>query len=387
MLPREDKQTRLKNQIKSNTKALNSFIGKDTKKSIQLPEKILIDCQQETDTLNTSIKSQRSAKEIKLFHLLNNESDSSDEANDHFNLMAQQQKEYQFFQLDAFLKSISLSNLFQLFIKNKVTDSLSINTLTDDKLIAMKITKENRKKILNEVNRSFKENEANEMGIQSNCVDKEDAIVDFEENERIQAELFKKAVEEFRRGGKDYVPSKEESADTETDRGDVPKVENPKKFLMNLGGKDLFSLNSISLFQDEGNDIKDDAEYLAELAIGRACWSCFKKITEAYPKKIDEKYFCTQCCLQSYQRANEVKCSFCNKNYYKNNGMYHRQNHFCSIDCFEKDKNKIIENQNEEEDNDDEYDNENIKDDKAIRNGLQLRYGNNSNDDFDILDI
>ena len=36
--------------------------------------------------------------------------------------------------------------------------------------------------------------------------------------------------------------------------------------------------------------------------------------------------------------------------FYKNNGIVHKNKIFCSVDCFNKDNNKIEEKENEEED-------------------------------------
>ena len=45
-----------------------------------------------------------------------------------------------------------------------------------------------------------------------------------------------------------------------------------------------------------------------------------------------------------------TKCGFCNKLFYKDNGIVHKNKIFCSVDCFNKDSNKIEEKENEEED-------------------------------------
>ena len=130
-------------------------------------------------------------------------------------------------------------------------------------------------------------------------------------------------------------------------------VINPKKFLFEIGGSDFLNLNNFSLFSDQGNDFKDDEEYLPELAIGRACWNCFKRLEKAYPINYEQKYFCSEKCLNCYKDKNMIKCNFCNKSFLKSNAVLKGNKKFCSIDCFKKDQNKIEEKDEEEDDDDD----------------------------------
>ena len=373
-LKQESESESMKNLLNSSTKSKGIYRPPSSN------TKIAINCETNKNILSQSM---RSTKSLKMFNFDNDS--SSDEGADAFNNLIQQQKEDQYYQVEKFLRDIHLKELFDVFIQNKIYDLDTINALTDPFLKKMKITEKHRETILNHI-KFLKESKMNsnivEMSTQcENTNTKDQDILDMEENERIQSELFKKAVEEFRRGG-----SKKEStlnningvdSSITTNNTNEPEItiSNPKKFLMEIGGNELFNLNNLALFADEGNDVKDDQEYLPELSIGKACWNCYKLIYDAYPLNVDQKFFCSEKCLKAYKGKNEIKCGFCNKLFYKNNGIVHKNKIFCSVDCFNKDSNKIEEKENEEE--------------EEVQNDTKVTEENkeNSEEMIDILDI
>lgn len=296
---------------------------------------------------------QQSLKTSKSLKLFNFDDTSQSDALSAFDSLIQSQKHDQYYQVHKFLTETNQPHLFDLFIRNKIYDLDSIRKLTKPKLSSMKVSSQDITKIANHLQSlnkpkppqpSSTSSTVQEGGTDPMPTPSNQDLLDFEENERLQAELFRKAVEEFRNAGK----TKEETAPP-LNESEQALVADPKRFLMELGGNALFNLNNVALFADEGNDVKDDNEYLAELAVGKACWNCFKKISEIYPLSMEQKFFCGKKCLDEYKKINEKKCSFCGKVFLKGNGVYSKNRVFCSMSCYEKDKDKIEENENEED--------------------------------------
>jgi hypothetical protein len=296
---------------------------------------------------------QQSLKTSKSLKLFNFDDTSQSDALSAFDSLIQSQKHDQYYQVHKFLTETNQPHLFDLFIRNKIYDLDSIRKLTKPKLSSMKVSSQDITKIANHLQSlnkpkppqpSSTSSTVQEGGTDPMPTPYNQDLLDFEENERLQAELFRKAVEEFRNAGK----TKEETAPP-LNESEQALVADPKRFLMELGGNALFNLNNVALFADEGNDVKDDNEYLAELAVGKACWNCFKKISEIYPLSMEQKFFCGKKCLDEYKKINEKKCSFCGKVFLKGNGVYSKNRVFCSMSCYEKDKDKIEENENEED--------------------------------------
>ena len=306
--------------------------------------------QQKQQPLQQSL---RTSKSLKLFDFDDTE---QPEAISAFDSLIQSQKHDQYYQVHKFLTETNQAHLFDLFIRNKIYDLDSIRTLTKPKLLKMKVSQQDISKIANHLQslsrpQPVQTNTSSSSTLQEGGTDpipstkaKDQELLDFEENERLQAELFRKAVEEFRNAGK----TKEEVAPA-LNESEQALVADPKRFLMEIGGNALFNLNNVALFADEGNDVKDDNEYLAELAVGKACWNCFKKINEIYPISMEQKFFCGKKCLDEYKKMNEKKCAFCGKVFLKGNGVYSKNRIFCSMLCYEKDRDKIEENEDEDE--------------------------------------
>ena len=396
VVKRKDKQKKDKESESVKNLLTHSKDSSTYRPPSSVTEKIAINCEitKNKTSKNPLTQSLKTSKSLKLFNFDNDPINDYDENTEIFNNVVQQQKEEQYFQVEKFLKEINMKDLFDVFIQHKIYDLDKINTLKDKDLLKMKITEKKREKILEHIKniqeRKFTTGHG-EMSTQcennSNQIDKD--ILDVEENERIQSELFKKAVEEFRRAGqknlKENINNNGIDTSVTTNNTNEPEViiSNPKKFLMEIGGSELFNLNSLSLFADQGNDVKDDVEYLPELAIGKACWNCYKLIYEAYPLNLDKKFFCSEKCLNAYKKINEIKCNFCGKLFFKNNGLVNKNNFLCSPDCYLKDKNKIEENEDEEEDE------TTLNNNNKINN--QFTYQDNENDVkeeiIDILDI
>ena len=326
---------------------------------------------------NKLSKSLNVSKSLSLFNFDNEE---NEEAEISFDKVVQREKNFQYHDIKEFLDYADLPELFNTFVKFKIYTKTQIENLTKRDLINMSINEKNRNTILERIeeikNRPVSLEEFNgEFGTQcdNNIINNDPETFDIEENERIQSELFKKAVEEFRNAGKKKDDNNDENKiDINNNNNDINtdksiksittnntenSVINPKKFLFEIGGSDFLNLNNFSLFSDQGNDFKDDEEYLPELAIGRACWNCFKRLEKAYPINYEQKYFCSEKCLNCYKEKNMIKCNFCNKSFLKTNAVLKGNKKFCSIDCFKKDQNKIEEKDEEEDDDEDNNNN------------------------------
>ena len=215
---------------------------------------------------------------------------------------------------------------------------------------------------------------------------------DIEENERIQSELFKKAVEEFRNRNKDSTENKEKEEMPQVDKSmkssttniSENPVINPKNFLLEIGNSDMLNLNNVCLFSNSGNDMREDQELNPELVSTQACWNCFKLMDIDKSIIYEERLFCSQKCVEKYKKKNELKCSYCHKNFLKYNGVISGEKLFCSAKCFRDDKSSIKEDEGGE-------DEENNEENKLKVNNNNNNYNDEPEPEFvneiDILDI
>ena len=139
-----------------------------------------------------------------------------------------------------------------------------------------------------------------------------DPVTDnIEEYERIQSELFKKAVEEFRNRNKDPKEKEKEemlpvdksvkSLTTNISENNNVVI-NPKNFLLEIGNSDVLNLNNLCLFSNGGNDMNEDIENDPELISTQACWNCFKIMDIDKGLAYEERLFCSEKCLDKYKK-------------------------------------------------------------------------------------
>ena len=230
-----------------------------------------------------------------------------------------------------------------------------------------------------------------------------DPVTDnIEEYERIQSELFKKAVEEFRNRNKDPKDIKENINNIKEELPQVDKsvkslttnisennnnnvVINPKNFLLEIGNSDVLNLNNLSLFAHAGNDMDEDIENDPNLVSTQACWNCFKIMNVEKGIAYEDRLFCSEKCVELYKKKSDVKCSFCHKNFLKFNGVISGDKIFCSAKCYKDDKNTIKEIEGGEEE--DENDNKNIDNDKNKEEIENIEDNPIFSNEIDILDI
>jgi hypothetical protein len=334
------------------------------------------------NTLNKSM-----SHSLKYFNLQNleNENENSFSSSKNFENIIEQQKNTQYHDIKQFLSNMNLDYLFPNFAKNKIFTNSQIENLSEKELQKMKIPKENINIILERIEelKNIPMIDYNEDGFGTQCdININDPIVNnLEENERIQSELFKKAVEEFRKGKKSE--NNNEINENNENNNENNKID-AKKFLFEIGNSDFLNLNKLSLFSDEKNDVKDDEDFIPELNVGKACWNCYKQIKKIYPLNFEQKFFCCEKCLNDYVNKNLISCDYCHKNIIKFRQILFRNKKYCSMECCNEDRNKIVEEENE----DDNFSIEKINKAKEIIKISNENKNNNKNDDFiDILDI
>ena len=222
------------------------------------------------------------------------------------------------------------------FSKFKIFNNSQIINLKGIDLLRMNIPIDNHDFILEkieELKNKLNSNEKNELAIQ--C---ENNIFNLEENEKIQSELFKQAVEDFRKMGKknknEEINVNKSITTNNTDNASVNN-NNPKKFLLEIGESENLNLNKLSLFENKANDVNDDVFYIPELCFGKACWNCFKKINNVFSLNFHNKFFCEEKCLNEYKNKNEIECFYCNKMFIKFEAILFKGKRFCSEICFE----------------------------------------------------
>ena len=309
---------------------------------------------------NNELKNSHS---LKLFNFFSEEDENNNSENDNFNKLVEKQKEIQFHDIKEFLKELKMEYYLHKFSKFKIFNNSQIIKLKGIDLLRMNIPIDNHDFILEKIeelknkiysneknnnninNNNNNDDNKNELAIQ--C-ENNNNIFTLEENEKIQSELFKQAVEEFRKMGNKNKKNEEINVNksittNNTDNISVNNNNNPKKFLLEIGESENLNLNKLSLFENKANDVNDDINYIPELCFGKACWNCYKIINNVFSLNFHNKFFCEEKCLIEYKNKNEVLCFFCNKMFIKFEAILFNGKKFCSEICFEKfcKKNKI----------------------------------------------
>ena len=323
------------------------------------------------------------------------------------NSAIEKQKAEKYKPLKTFLSEVNMPDLFINFAKKDIFTNEQIENLSDYDLQTMHINEADRKKMLEYVKELKMRRELSVEGdFGTQCDSKyyyNDPVTDnIEEYERIQSELFKKAVEEFRNRNKDPKDLKENNNIKE----EMPQVDksmkslttnisennnnnvviNPKNFLLEIGNSDVLNLNNLSLFANGGNDMNEDIENDPDLISTQACWNCFKIMDVEKGIAYEDRLFCSQNCVEKYKKKSDIKCSFCHKNFLKFNGVISGEKIFCSVKCYKDDKNTIKEIEGGE-DNEDEDENNNINRDKNSRENEDNENAPVFSNEVDILDI
>ena len=265
---------------KINTNVLTSSLQR---KPSARSEKVSINCDDSTDTKSVTEKKDDTqqnkkknnskkpvkktinvSKSLGSFNLFDNNNIPDEEGSFELDLNSaiEKQKAEKYKALKTFLSEVKMPDLFGLFAKKNIFNTEQIENLSDYDLKQMKIPEKDRKVMLSYIKELKMRNELSVEGdFGTQCDSKNyynDPITDdIEENERIQSELFKKAVEEFRNRNKD--PS-EINNDINKDKEEMPQVDksmkssttnisenpviNPKNFLLEIGNSDVLNLNN-----------------------------------------------------------------------------------------------------------------------------------------------
>ena len=404
---------------KINTNALTSSMQR---KPSARSEKVSINCDESTDTKSvtdkkddaqTNKKKSNNKKPVKKtinvskslgsFNLFDNNNIPDEEGSFELDLNSaiEKQKAEKYKALKTFLSEVKMPDLFGLFAKKNIFNTEQIENLSDYDLKQMKIPEKDRKVMLSYVKELKMRNELSVEGdFGTQCDSKnyynDPTTDDIEENERIQSELFKKAVEEFRNRNKD--PSEiNTDINKDKDKEEMPQVDksmkssttnisenpviNPKNFLLEIGNSDVLNLNNLCLFANSGNDMKEDQEMDPDLVSTQACWNCFKISNIDKCIIYEERLFCSEKCLNKYKKSSDLKCCYCHKNFLKYNGVISGDKMFCSAKCYRDDKNSIKEVEGAE-------DNEEDNADKNMKNVKEINIETpESENEIDILDI
>ena len=418
---------------KLNSKLISSTLNRKTSAK---SEKVSINCEESTETkvsldnklsstnktknANTNNKERNSNKKKKVnksmklskslgsFNLFGDNEQTEEEVSYDLDLNSaiEKQKAEKYKPLKTFLSEVNMPDLFLNFAKKDIFTNEQIENLSDYDLSKMNICEKDRKKMLEYVKELKMRRELSVEGdFGTQCDSKyyyNDPVTDnIEEYERIQSELFKKAVEEFRNRNKDPKEKEKEemlpvnksvkSLTTNISENNNVVI-NPKNFLLEIGNSDVLNLNNLCLFSNGGNDMNEDIENDPELISTQACWNCFKIMDIDKGLAYEERLFCSDKCLDKYKKKSDMKCSYCHKNFLKYNGIISGEKMFCSSKCYKDEKNSIKEIEGAEGYDEDNENNENEHNINNIKNNGE----DNNNDieddpvfsnDIDILDI
>ena len=425
--------TKNTNPISANKKVNHNLIASTlNRKTSAKSEKVSINCNESTETKNSTLnktnkgkdqnikknkkvnKSMTISKSLGSFNLFEDTNFKDEESSIELDLNSaiEKQKSEKYKPLKTFLSEVNMPDLFLNFAKKDIFTNEQIENLSDYDLRQMQINEADRKKMIEYIKELKMRRELSVEGdFGTQCDSKyycNDPVTDnIEEYERIQSELFKKAVEEFRNRNKDPKDLKENNVIKE----EMPQVDksmkslttnisennnnnviiNPKNFLLEIGNSDVLNLNNLSLFANGGNDMNEDIENDPELISTQACWNCFKIYDIDKGIIYEDRLFCSKGCVEKYKKKSDTKCSFCHKNFLKFNGIISGDKIFCSSKCYKDDKNTIKEIEGGEDNDEDEDENNKkvINNDKNINN---QENGNNEDEpvfsnEIDILDI
>ena len=407
---------------KINTNIIASTLNRKTSAK---SEKFSINCDENAESKNSTLnktnkekssnikknkkvnKSMNLSKSLGSFNLFEEDNIPSEENSLELDLNSaiEKQKEEKYKPLKTFLSEVNMPDLFINFAKKNIFTNEQIENLTDNDLQEMKINESDRNKMLEYVKELKMRRELSVEGdFGTQCDSKyyfNDPVTDnIEEYERIQSELFKKAVEEFRNRNKDPKDVKENNNIKE----EMPPVDksmttnisennnnnviiNPKNFLLEIGNSDVLNLNNLSLFANAGNDMDEDIENDPNLVSTQACWNCFKIMNVEKGIAYEDRLFCSEKCVELYKKKCDMKCSFCHKNFLKFNGVISGEKIFCSVKCYRDDKNTIKEiegGEDEDEHENKKVNNEINKNNEDIENMEDNPIFSN---EIDILDI
>jgi len=350
-------------------------------------------------------KSMNISKSLGSFNLFedNNTQDEETSFELDLNSAIEKQKQEKYKPLKTFLNEVNMPDLFINFAKKDIFTNEQIENLSDYDLQKMNITETDRKKMLEYIKELKMRRELSLEGdFGTQCDSKyycNDPVTDnIEEYERIQSELFKKAVEEFRNRNKDpkeinnnikeELPQVDKSVKSITtnisENNNV--VINPKNFLLEIGNSEL-NLNNLSLFANGGNDMNEDIANDPDLISTQACWNCFKIMDIDKGLAYEDRLFCSEKCVEKYKKKSDLKCSFCHKNFLKFNGVISGEKIFCSAKCYKDDKNTIKEIEGGEDNDDDGEEGENNIEDKNKEKKEDLDEDPIFSNEIDILDI
>ena len=358
---------------KINTNVLTSSLQR---KPSARSEKVSINCDESTDAKSVTDKKDDThpnkkknnskkhvkktinvSKSLSSFNLFDNNNIPDEEGSFELDLNSaiEKQKAEKYKHLKNFLSEVKMPDLFGVFAKENIFNSEQIENLSDYDLKKMKIGEKDRKVMLTYIKELKMRNELSPEGdFGTQCDSKNyynDPITDdIEENERIQSELFKKAVEEFRNRNKEPKekekeenPPVDKSMKSSTTNISENPIINPKNFLLEIGNSDMLNLNNLCLFANSGNDMKEDQEMNPELVSTQACWNCFKIMNIDKAIIYEERLFCSQKCVEKYKKKSDIKCCYCHKNFLKYNGVISGDKMFCSTKCYKDEKNSIKE--------------------------------------------
>ena len=209
---------------KLNTNLISSTLNRKTSAK---SEKVSINCDESIETKTSSLNSNKEkgsnikknkkvnrsinlSKSLGSFNLFEGDNNSQEENSFELDLNSaiEKQKEEKYKPLKTFLSEVNMPDLFINFAKKDIFTNEQIENLSDYDLQKMSINETDRKKMLEYVKELKMRRELSIEGdFGTQCDSKyyyNDPVTDnIEEYERIQSELFKKAVEEFRNRNKD----------------------------------------------------------------------------------------------------------------------------------------------------------------------------------------
>lgn len=278
-------------------------------------------------------------------------------------------------EIKEFLKSCGMDKYSEVLLSNGIDEMEILLELTEDHLSNLSIPLGHRLKIMKKIRelrnltgaattnpstnsvRNLEKSETlgeleplpyeGEQGIGSNTHASSGNLLDGEYNEAESYNMFKDALENFRKAGS-AVQTKTLSKSNESEsKTDLKKVrftdpiteemlknptENKKKSTWLLDEKSDWDPTKavIADTREEGSTTNASIKLLGENK--RSCWECYKLFTKETGTEFNQKEFCSQECIQKYNKARSISCR-CGKQFMKEEGLFRSGEWVCSENC------------------------------------------------------
>ena len=271
-----------------------------------------------------------------------------------------------------FLNTCGMDKYYKTFVENGIDEVDILMELTEGHLTNMGIPLGHRLKILKKIKESKggdkKGKENNQPGLKSvelnkgqvesatheMCVGDDDMLPDGDFNEKESYNMFKEAIEHYRKAGSPTM-HKLKVKSTEEPPKKVRFFEQVTKEMLPKDVKGLLYEGSWAPPESTVTETFEESSATNAAVLlkeRKSCWNCYKIFEASSVFKAYDKDFCGKSCSDTFFESRSSKCS-CGNNFIKTLGILYKGNWLCSQGCVElmkkesPEKLEVIEKQEE----------------------------------------